>query len=299
MKKLISQIGVRRGSDHATFCEDFAIQHETPNYFVGIVFDGCSGGQESHFASALFGKIFRKVLSNDQMINDPERELDLQDMKDVAEYCLTQFYSHVVDIGWQLQLKVNELQSTIVFALYNKQTKNLVIYHFGDGVIVIGDEVIKLENTQYENPNAPSYLVNNTYAKSLKPHDFYEFLSQLREQGVQFEITRENVEGFTLFSDGVSSFKHRSGMQVDDDKIIEFLGRNEWNCENPEVFSRKINLLHAARGQKNGVPFEKTEIVKNADDISMVRVLWIEKQQEDEYDPSANQPEAATSEHQA
>ena len=59
---MIVQTIIRKGFDHVVFCEDFLSTEDSGRYFIGAVFDGCSGGDDSHFASSLFGKMFRQIL---------------------------------------------------------------------------------------------------------------------------------------------------------------------------------------------------------------------------------------------
>ena len=51
---------VRRGTNHKNFCEDSVYHLEYGNIVDLAVFDGCSTGIKSHFASELMYKIFRK-----------------------------------------------------------------------------------------------------------------------------------------------------------------------------------------------------------------------------------------------
>ena len=58
---------IRKGEDHPVFCEDFMSINNSGRYFIGVVFDGCSSGSDSHFASSLFGKIFNQI-TNDEVV---------------------------------------------------------------------------------------------------------------------------------------------------------------------------------------------------------------------------------------
>lgn len=288
MRQIIAQKGIRKGdgNEHQTFCEDFAFEKDFEEIHVGAVFDGCSGGIDSHFASALFGKIFQSILGTCDFFGViPSIAQD--QLKEVAIGIMVDFYDKLMEIGYSLNLSKKELESTIILSVYDKQYKNLIVYYFGDGVIVINDEIIKLKNTEYEDPNAPSYIVNATYAEDMSEWDFEDWIKQ--HKGF---IQRENVSNFALFSDGVESFQCRNGSGADTDAIIDFLANNEWNIGNKTVFSKKINLLLSGRGQKNGNPFEKDFKVVNYDDISMVRVYNCqeeENQSEEEQAQSVSQ----------
>ena len=53
---------LKRGFSHKDFCEDFLLcKALDEKYLLAGVFDGCSSGVDSHFASALFAKIVKNV----------------------------------------------------------------------------------------------------------------------------------------------------------------------------------------------------------------------------------------------
>lgn len=54
---------LKKGTDHLVNCEDdLFFSNYYDKYYVGAIFDGCSSGIKSHFASSLFGKILQTVL---------------------------------------------------------------------------------------------------------------------------------------------------------------------------------------------------------------------------------------------
>lgn len=53
------------GEFHPVFCEDFnVVEKLSENWMLIAVMDGCSSGKDSHFASALFGEIIKKIAKN-------------------------------------------------------------------------------------------------------------------------------------------------------------------------------------------------------------------------------------------
>jgi len=114
--KIISQLGVRRGEDHETFCEDFAVEFENEKYHYGAILDGCSSGVDSHFASSLFGKIFNQLFRDTvgegkQLFETPIKE---------ATFIMIEFYQKLKNIKESLNLSLSELHSTIIFSVYDK-----------------------------------------------------------------------------------------------------------------------------------------------------------------------------------
>lgn len=265
--EIITQLGIRRGEDHETFCEDFAIEFQNDKYHYGVILDGCSSGVESHFASTLFAKIFKQTFRNNATLEDiPSFE---------ARSVMLKFYKRLKEVSEILNLNLNELHSTIIFSVYSKETRDLFVYNFGDGVICVDDEIIELENTVYDNPNAPHYFVNDTLGKNLQTHDVYGWL--LSHYG---QRSFKNVSNFMIASDGLTTFKLRSGFSPDKKEIFEFFFNNNWAAGKLDksgnkvpVISRKINMLFDGVGQKNGNPFERGEKAVHSDDLSIIRVF--------------------------
>ena len=51
------------GEYHFDFCEDYAFSKRfSDNKLLCVVMDGCTMGEESYFASTLFGKIIKKII---------------------------------------------------------------------------------------------------------------------------------------------------------------------------------------------------------------------------------------------
>ena len=272
--KIISQLGVRRGEDHETFCEDFAVEFENEKYHYGAILDGCSSGVDSHFASSLFGKIFNQLFRDTvgegkQLFETPIKE---------ATFIMIEFYQKLKNIKESLGLSLSELHSTIIFSVYDKELQELFVYNFGDGVIAVGGNVIELENTAYDNPNAPHYFVNDTLGKNLNEREFSLWLHMHYGQR-----SFQDVSNFMIASDGLTTFKLRSGMSPEKEKVFEFFLNNNWLAgkidkkgKKVPVISRKINILFDGVGQKNGNPFERGEKITHSDDLSIIRVFQAE-----------------------
>ena len=256
--ELITQSGVRRGDDHQTFCEDFLVYHETDNFHYGAVLDGCSSAVESHFASALFGKILKSCfIKRSTLINSG---VMLEFLGIIGD-----FKKMLNDTAFNINLSKEELKSTIIISIFDKSCSQLLVANFGDGVIVVNGEKKILENTKYDNHNAPDYFVDDFFNKKSS-----EFIVYIFEEFKGYNIYKD-VTDYTIASDGLLSFRSDSGFSPDDHKVIDFFALNNWNIENETIISKKTNLLKNGKGQKNGNPFE--ECVTNADDVSVIRVI--------------------------
>ena len=65
---------VKIGSEHKQ-CEDSIFNMVKDDYIFMAVFDGCSGGVDSHFASNLFKKIMKKTIEENLYFKGSPQEI--------------------------------------------------------------------------------------------------------------------------------------------------------------------------------------------------------------------------------
>lgn len=154
-------------------CEDSVLVKENAHFIYGGVFDGCSTGTNSHWAS-------RSLTYVAAMHDIPT--------KDTALY-------HMRDDLWQvmetLGLTDMHFLSTAILFCYSKFTDTLRIRAIGDGVYYVNDVGYKIEQN-----NTPDYL---GYHLEDSMHDFQKFLDKYPEK------IYENVTHFQICSDGIDS----------------------------------------------------------------------------------------------
>src|SRR5690606_1388793 len=97
---------IRKGDDHPVFCEDFTTHTNNGRFFLGVVFDGCSGGKESHFASALSGKIFRQVTEEGLFTGET--------IEEKAKDLIKKFVDKLIDVKCLLRLDKVDLLATFM-----------------------------------------------------------------------------------------------------------------------------------------------------------------------------------------
>ena len=117
------------GEDHTT-CEDSMFVHETNDYVMGVVADGCSSGVNSEFASGLICKLIKSYI-----MGSIDRDKVPEVTFDVVLYTM----SVVSTIMRNLSMKRIEMLTTMLFFKYDKSTKDLTIQVLGDGILKVND----------------------------------------------------------------------------------------------------------------------------------------------------------------
>jgi len=230
------------GSSHRNFCEDFNfVEQFDKNHILAGVFDGCSSGKDSHFASSFMAKIIR---AEAQKAKSEIRDANF--LKNVLFRSLLKLKSLKSD----LKLETNELLSTIIlfFADIETQTGEIVI--FGDGFISVNGEktIIDQDNT----PQYAAYFLEEIT-------DFESFENIFKNNA--FYLKMNELKDITISTDGILSFA-KTDMNEAEIKPEDYLATNLFLNQNPAMFGRKINLLKS-----------KYDLV-NQDDLGIIRVIF-------------------------
>lgn len=204
--------GQKKGDSHIT-CEDSFFVQDLEDIVIGGVFDGCSTGVNSHFASALLAKCFynkMKTIYDFEMVD--KYVIDNQIRMSIEFFILTSNLLHLEQI---------ERLSTAFVFYYYKKSKVLVYYCFGDGYI----------NVNYDNEliitspgNAPDYI------------GYYTI-----DNPIPIKATRvENVENFTIATDGITALREviPSGINP-----IDYLVKDKTLEKSQSMLGRKLNIL--------------------------------------------------------
>lgn len=244
---------IRKGEDHPVFCEDFLSTYNYGRYFVGAVFDGCSGGKDSHFASSLFGKVFNKIFQKGN------NYLDGLTIEDKAKDFVRVFVSHLFEVKAILQLEENDMLATFVVIIYDKFKEEAITLVVGDGIIHCDGEIFEFKNERFKNTHPTQYvdmpdyisydLVNLGFDKAYF-HDWYENHVRIKK----FEKPKD----ISISTDGILTFK-KSEEEVD---AINFLLTDDTWTDNKIMMSKKVNILKS-----------KYKTV-HKDDISIIRLIF-------------------------
>jgi hypothetical protein len=237
---------IRRGLIHRNFCEDFHFTHRIKNrYAIYAVFDGCSTGVDSHFASALLAKTIKAELE----FIDKE---DLESSDLLLDALIYQSTQSLKEIRNALMLTTEELLSTMIVFVYDETTNSGNILAFGDGFVSVNG-VNYLINQQ----NQPEYIAY--YLDMINTFEDYEQI--MADYGKKFKV--DTLSDVSISTDGINSFEQQaiSGIEENPPQVIGFLVQNDFLRNNPSMLARKCNILKTKFG------------LLNQDDIAIIRVI--------------------------
>lgn len=228
------------GEFHTNHCEDFLIVEDVAdNEKLLAVFDGCSSGKESVFASILFGKLLRNI-SKKEFHKDfiIKQKVDL---KTKLEAILEQFFKVLKTVKFYLDLDIYELLSTIILCVVDTRTKKAEI-------IVVGDGLVSIDGTLYdfENNDKPDYLAYHLQ----KP--FQEWFNNQQQK-----ISVSNFKDLSIATDGIFAFKNLKNkrLQKPENEIIDFLLHKEMT----NTLTGKIKVL---KQQYDHMPTDDIAIIR-------------------------------------
>lgn len=189
---MLSKLNVR-GGDHEK-CEDSLFVVEDENSIRGGVFDGCSTGQNSHWASQTLAYLYERYARDPKVwsvVNNYTTRLVVQDLVGICQ-----------------TLKKDEMHflSTALLFEYNKESRSLYVRAFGDGSFFVDG----VENTIHFPRNEPDYL-----GYLLRSPDYSTVSNYLDRYPIK---VYPEVGGFQICTDGIEAF---SISQFKDPKIID------------------------------------------------------------------------------
>ena len=248
---MIVQSIIRKGSEHPVFCEDFMSFHNGGRYFIGAVFDGCSGGNESHFASSLFGKAFNQTLMNSGFISGDSLE-------ERGKEFMRTFIHKLFEVKVVLDLNEGDMLTTFIMLVYDKVHGEALTLSVGDGIICCDGETMIMENTRFEITNPDNY-------KDMPDYIAYDLNEIGLEKGVFDNWYGNRVaikkyidpQDISISTDGIFTFNTPDG-EID---IVQHLLMDDKWIGNKIMLSKKVNIL-------------KTKYKSiHKDDISIIRLV--------------------------
>jgi hypothetical protein len=252
------QTVIRKGSEHPVFCEDFVSTEDTGRYFVGAVFDGCSGGNDSHFASSLFGKIFKQILGEGAMAGNS--------IENKAKDFMRKFVINLFKAKVALGLLDKDMLATFMMIVYDKVHGECLIMTIGDGIICHDGEFTILENDRFKvvEPvryrDMPNYIAYDIVDLGLLPSGFDTWFERF------VTLSRhDNPKDISIATDGLLTFN----TPIVEVNPLDFLLVDQNWMNNKIMLSKKVNVL----GSKH-----KTT---HKDDISIVRLIIPNSEEDD------------------
>lgn len=240
---------LRKGESHPVFCEDFLIAESLLGpYQLFAVMDGCSSGQDSHFASTLIGKLLVKII---RQIRKSEGLLlvfsrNQPSVEYITRVVIQKLREELTIIIENLDLSIAEVLSTLTLMIYDDEKNQAYILVLGDGVIAINHEVTIIDQN-----NQPEYLAYYLEDK---------FELWYAQQKHKFFV--DNPRDISISSDGIESFRTLNPNIPEDFDPIHYLLVDNYLENNIQMLSRKTNILQSQYG------------FLPADDLSIVRVVF-------------------------
>lgn len=215
----------KRSHDHENHCEDNLYITENDGFIYGAVFDGCSSGINTHWASQTLNYIFHNLSKKNFFINGLFDSLEIE-----VNNFLFQVGVDLYKSSKLLELKTENLLSTIVFFAYEKSTKLLYVKFLGDGTFFIYDDEWKFIDNNED--NMPLYL--GYYCAD------NEQMRKYIESRASYLL--ENVNHFAICTDGIDSFRnYKEKISISDP--VTFLIKEDKFFTMKHELGKKFNIL--------------------------------------------------------
>jgi hypothetical protein len=232
----------RRGKDHQNFCEDSSLVYQDDEFIHIAVFDGCSTGKDSHFASFFFSRMLRKTIK-ESLLSD-KNEFLIQKVYRLFE----SFYRNLKINQKFIDVPTIEFLSTIVYMLIDKNSKTGFGLIIGDGSIYVDGKCCLDINPP---DNAPNY-----FAYWIERNDsFGKVWNEIAQLGVTFPMS-----DVSIMTDGIKSFKKLGG-EITEKEIVDILLKDTRFIDIECMLERKCKIL------------ENIEKTIHTDDLSIIRVI--------------------------
>lgn len=235
------------GEYHVNHCEDHLLIEEMfGNRLLCAVMDGCTMGEDSHFASALAGKLIRKIVKERsfQAFHDSlpaPSPLD-NELKEI----LRQFFSELKSIKNQLFLETKELLTTLLLLLIDEKTDSGIVLVIGDGLVSLNGKV-----TVFDQDNKPDYI---GYHLSEDFEVWFEKQSQ--------KIIIESIEDISISTDGIETFETvRNIANKENIDPIHYLLNDKMGNDRSEMLNMKMKTMEREFG------------LKPTDDLAIIRII--------------------------
>lgn len=235
------------GAFHENHCEDYTISAELgENRILMAVMDGCTMGKESYFASALVGKILKKV-AYEEFHKSYLRSVNLS-LEDLLRKVFSKLFAILKGYSADLNLDKYELLTTLVLGVVDLRTKAAFVQVIGDGLVFCDGQL-----SIFDQENAPDYLGY---------HLRENFTSWYAKQDQKLYF--EKVKDLSLSTDGIftfSPFLVEEQEAIEESFIIDFLLSDQCELGNERMFVKKLYQLSHDYG------------IKPTDDIGIVRIV--------------------------
>lgn len=236
------------GQFHTNHNEDYKVVSDIgENRIMIAVMDGCSMGTDAYFASTLIGKCLRKIakdINYIEFVTNKQKSLKIN-----LEELTRQLFKNLIELNSQLDLKPDELLSTLILGVLDQKNKTGELLIVGDGVVCLNGEI-----TEFQQDNKPDYL----------GYHLQDDFKIWYEENTQ-KMTLGNIHDLTISTDGIYTFKAFNTAtypSLSEDHILEMFFKNKVDVDNKQMLK---NILHQ---------IEEEHGLRPSDDITMIR--WVD-----------------------
>lgn len=250
MKQILVRTLIAKGNSHELRCEDDLYTYEDENYIFTSVFDGCSSGKDSHFASTMFKKIISNIV--------PEFLIENIELTtaNILSKLIIDFRVELQKIMDMLEINAfNEMLSTLCLCLYDKQESVCSVIICGDGVCSVDGETY----TKHDKYGESVY-----YITSVNGSDEDELRENTLSYLIDDSFSLINVhvkKTVSISTDGIDSFVTSHGIKTDNEPRELFLN-SELYANNRIMLKRIYNIL-----------LRRENKIINVDDLAIARII--------------------------
>lgn len=233
------------GDYHTDHCEDYLFIEEAGDQLICAVMDGCTMGTDSYFAATLTGKLLKKIIKvkayqefyqPGKIKHKPEAYL---------KSVLQQLFEELNVIKAQLLLEQNELLTTLMLLVIDKQAGQGIVFVVGDGVVNINGHI-----TVFDQDNKPDYIGFHLHERF---EDWYGAQTQ--------KIVFDTIEDISIASDGIELFARVDNITDTGVDPLHFLMTDTTGADHEDMLYRKLKQLEHLHGMRPG------------DDLALVRII--------------------------
>ena len=234
------------GDYHTNHCEDYLfIDSLGKNKYIAAVMDGCTMGTDSYLASTLIGKLLRKIIKsrNYQALYAVTPVADTLEV--ILKSILAELFCELVAVKNQLLLDQDELLTTLMLLLADKEKNEGFVLVIGDGLVCINGQV-----RVFDHDNKPDYIGFHL------GKDFEEWYA-----GHFQKLHFHNIADISIATDGIELFTRVTEQQLDVVDPVDFLVRDTEDVAKDDMLELKLKKLEHQFGMRPG------------DDLAIIRII--------------------------
>jgi len=231
----------RRASGHPDHCEDAYHYEQRGPWLIAAVFDGCSDGIRSHYASQMHAYALRRSLQTGWPLIEQNLQKGFKAPDEALNDLCALLALFVNSMAEVVGLTILESLSTVVISMYNAETKYLVTKFLRDGVLYVDGEYTRVTSGE---ANTPDYIA---YMEEKAP-DSSAFVDRPT-------FVFPSAKRWAICSDGVDAIKHPYRPL---EECLHYLLEDTQMLNLDRMLRSKVNIL------------EKEHMVLN-DDLTIIR----------------------------